>query len=93
MKNVLLIIFLVIVFVSGIFTTQQTVFAQALGGKILFYDANPLSLFVGRHTIGPPTPSVVPVLCPICLQFAGIGRWFLGFAVGGVVTIGGLGGF
>ncbi len=94
MKKILLVILFVAMLAGGTFFVQQTAFAQALGGKILMYHfPNIFDPFQLRHQIGPPVPSVMPVLCAICMGPLGVGRWFLGFSVGGIVTIGGLGGF
>lgn len=97
MKKIFLIIIFVAALIGGSLFVRQLVFAQAIGGKILSFDLAGCSVgspTCNRHMIGPPMPSFPPgVICPICMQFAGIGRWFLGRAIGGVVTIGGLGGF
>lgn len=103
MKKILLIILFVAVLVGGNLFAQQAVFAQALGGKILYFGGSPggppecvppaIGLSCNRHWIGPPTPSIFPgVICPLCMGLAGIGRWFLGFSAGGIITIGVLGG-
>ncbi|MBI4281842.1 hypothetical protein HY625_03420 [Candidatus Uhrbacteria bacterium] len=96
---------LIILFV-GLLFTQQTVFAQILGGKILPTSGiglcppavDPFGRICGLfyYVVGPPRPTLLPtpatgVLWPRGPQYATIGRWFLGRAVGGVVVIGGLG--
>lgn len=86
-----LILVLLVVLTTGVLFVDEAVYAQPVGGKILFYDANPLSATPFRHYIGPPMPSIA--LCPMCLGPFGVGRWFLGNSVGGFVFVGGLGGF
>ncbi|MDO8581514.1 MAG: hypothetical protein Q7S16_01445 [bacterium] len=94
MKKILLIILFSAVLVGGSFFAHQTVFAQAIGGKIMSFNVPCPGTNCGLHTIIGIRPSFPPgVICPMCMAIAGIGRWFLGFSVGGVVISGGLGGF
>ena len=83
------ILLMIIALVGGVFFVQQTVFAQALGGKLLYIYAPPFQNMTHAIIGVRPSPGVI---CPICMMAAGAGRWFLGFAAGGVVIRGALGG-
>lgn len=102
-KN-LFIVLIIGMLVSGVFFSREPVSAQALGGKILptsnFGICPPAVDPLGRicsqfyYVVGPPRPTLpTGVLWPMGPMTAAIGRWFLGRAVGGIITIGGLGGF
>ncbi len=86
-----LTLLLLVILTTGVLFIHESVYAQSVGGRILYFDNAPVSPTFNRHTVGPPFPMLV--YCPMCMGPLGIGRLFLGNAVGGVVIVGALGGF